>query len=389
MVTTRPSTGAKDLWLDYFPEYVHEKYPNVTVTVEQLPTDQYTSTVKMRLASGSGPDLFTWWPQMQMQPLVKAGYLYNLTSFKQIGNFNKAMVSAYTFSNKVLAIPLGMSFLTVWYNKDMFAKTGITDIPDSWDAFLEDCQKLKDAGIVPIVDGDKQSFTEQFPIYQIGASQIYVKNKNFDTQLSSGKTKFTDVLWTNTLTKFQNLYTKGYVMSGSLGLSQDQARQMFIDGKAAMTIDGSFGYSALTKTGAVTFEKGIFPLPGNDKGQKQIVNLSPGVGLCVNAKSSNISAIMEVLNYMFTKDTPLFNIWVQNNDNITDYNGTNDPRKLISDYIAKYTTNHETYGNLNNNWPSGVSDALTSGTQELVMNTTTVQKVQQSLQDKFDQLNTQ
>lgn len=61
MVTTRPSTDAKDFYLDWLPELVHERFPNITIEVEQLPTDQYKQTVRLRFASGEGPDLFTWW----------------------------------------------------------------------------------------------------------------------------------------------------------------------------------------------------------------------------------------------------------------------------------------------------------------------------------------
>ena len=60
MVTTRPSSDNKDFFLDWLPELVHEKFPNITIEVEQLPSDEYKQTVRMKYASGEGPDLFTW-----------------------------------------------------------------------------------------------------------------------------------------------------------------------------------------------------------------------------------------------------------------------------------------------------------------------------------------
>ena len=44
MVTTRPSTDKKDFYLDLLPELVHEKFPNITIEVEQLPTVQTDCT---------------------------------------------------------------------------------------------------------------------------------------------------------------------------------------------------------------------------------------------------------------------------------------------------------------------------------------------------------
>lgn len=52
MVTTRPTTDAKDFYLDWLPELVKEKYPNINIEVEQLPTDQYKQTVRLKFASG-------------------------------------------------------------------------------------------------------------------------------------------------------------------------------------------------------------------------------------------------------------------------------------------------------------------------------------------------
>ena len=88
MVTTRPSTDSKDFFLDWLPELVHEKFPNITIEVEQLPSDEYKQTVRMKYASGEGPDLFTWWPQLQAVDLVEAGYVRDISDFSLLGKFD-------------------------------------------------------------------------------------------------------------------------------------------------------------------------------------------------------------------------------------------------------------------------------------------------------------
>ncbi|HIT90614.1 MAG TPA: extracellular solute-binding protein, partial [Candidatus Merdenecus merdavium] len=57
MVTTRPTTDSKDFYLDWLPELVKEEYPHINIEVEQLPTDQYKQTVRLKFASGQGPDI--------------------------------------------------------------------------------------------------------------------------------------------------------------------------------------------------------------------------------------------------------------------------------------------------------------------------------------------
>ena len=117
MVTTRPTTDAKDFYLDWLPELVKEKYPNINIEVEQLPTDQYKQTVRLKFASGQGPDIFTWWPGLQAQDLVEAGYVRDMSDFSLLEKFNSDIASSYEFDGKTYAIPLGSSFLTTWYNK--------------------------------------------------------------------------------------------------------------------------------------------------------------------------------------------------------------------------------------------------------------------------------
>lgn len=50
-----------------------------------------------------------------------------------------------------------------FYNKDLFAKAGITDVPSqpTWDQFIGWCQTLQDAGYIPLaLEGDARSFWE-------------------------------------------------------------------------------------------------------------------------------------------------------------------------------------------------------------------------------------
>ena len=107
MVTTRPTTDAKDFYLDWLPELVKEKYPNINIEVEQLPTDQYKQTVRLKFASGQGPDIFTWWPGLQAQDLVEAGYVRDMSDFSLLEKFNSDIASSYEFDGKTYAIPLG------------------------------------------------------------------------------------------------------------------------------------------------------------------------------------------------------------------------------------------------------------------------------------------
>ncbi|WP_235853279.1 ABC transporter substrate-binding protein [Luxibacter massiliensis] len=377
--------GENEFYNETLPELVHEQFPNIDIEVEELPSDNYKSTIQMKFASGEGPDLFEWWPDKQAEPLIEAGYCLDLSDLECIGDFREDMVDSFTFDDKNYAVPLGSSFLTTWYNESMFEEAGISEAPMNWEEFIDCCEKLKSAGITPIVMGDKDAYVIQFGIYMTGASAIYADNPEFDDQLYTGETKFTDACWVEAVEKYKYLYDNGYVMEDTLGLSHDQARQAFIDGRAAMTFDGSFGWEALMAEGAAEFERGLFMLPSNEEGEDMVYNLTPAEGIFGGANEGHEDAVKAVMSYWFTEGTPLFEEWAKTNDNIPAHNNLSDNRELIQEYFARYDGLSTIY-NLNNAWPNGVSDEMTAKFQEVIAGDASAEDVTTAMQTKFEQV---
>jgi raffinose/stachyose/melibiose transport system substrate-binding protein len=190
----------------------------------------------------------------------------------------------------------------------------------------------------------------------------------------------------NTVQKFADLYDKGYVIENSLGLSQEQSRQAFLDGQAAMIFDGSFGYDALSKQGAVEFEKGMFCIPSNEEGKKFVYNLTPSNGIFVSSNSKKQDAINKVLEYWFTEGTPLFEKWTTTTSDISCYDGVEDSRELIKEYLERYKNDQSIY-NLNNAWPEGVSDMMCTLFQDVISGNSPSEVVCEGMQRKFEELN--
>jgi raffinose/stachyose/melibiose transport system substrate-binding protein len=54
---------------------------------------------------------------------------------------------------RVLVVPLDLQFYNGFYNKDLFAKAGISTFPTNWTELFAACDKLKAAGITPFTYG--------------------------------------------------------------------------------------------------------------------------------------------------------------------------------------------------------------------------------------------
>ena len=320
--------------------------------------------------------------------LADAGYLASLNDLDNVKDRMDSLASV-TYDGDVVTDTAGVSILGTYYNKDLFAQAGIESEPQTWDEFLEDCKKLKDAGIQPIVMGDKDQYVLQFGLYQLAADEIYSKNPDYDTQLRDGDASFTDEgTWDKVLEMYKTLYDEGYIdASKSLGYGASQAIQDFIDGKAAMTFDGSFNITALTAEGAAgNFERGYFPLPGTD-GTYTATCLSAGYS--IYSKSEHVDECKELLDYWLDGESEAWDAYLATGKIIATYgNGADSTPNydLFKPFIDLLNDGKGFYW-CNQAWPAGTETEMESLFSEMVGGQgTEIEDITEGMQDKFEDL---
>ena len=381
-----------DFETEQLPALVKEKWPNVTLEVTKLPDDNYYTSLKTKLASGECPDIILTQPmyagQNSCYALAEAGYLTSLNDLDNVKDRMDSLASV-TYDGDVVTDTAGVSILGTYYNKDLFAQAGIESEPQTWDEFLEDCKKLKDAGIQPIVMGDKDQYVLQFGLYQLAADEIYSKNPDYDTQLRDGDASFTDEgTWDKVLEMYKTLYDEGYIdASKSLGYGASQAIQDFIDGKAAMTFDGSFNITALTAEGAAgNFERGYFPIPGTD-GTYTATCLSAGYS--IYSKSEHVDECKELLDYWLDGESEAWDAYLATGKIIATYgNGADSTPNydLFKPFIDLLNDGKGFYW-CNQAWPAGTETEMESLFSEMVGGQgTEIEDITEGMQDKFEDL---
>ena len=374
------------------PDLVHKKWPNVTLEVTKLPDDNYYTSLKTKLASGECPDIILTQPMYagsnSCYALAEAGYLASLNDLDYLSNMPD--LSAVTYDGNVVTATTGVSILGTYYNKDLFSKAGSTEEPKTWDEFLADCKKLKDAGIQPIVMGDKDQYVMQFGLYQIAANEIYSKNPKYDDELRTGDTSFTDKdTWDKVLTMYKQLYDEGYIdASQSLGYGASQAIQDFIDGKAAMTFDGSFNAAALTATGeGGDFERGYFPIPSESGEQYTATCLAAGYS--IYAKSKYVDQCKEIFDYWMNGDNEIWDAQLATGRVIPLYGKGADsiPNYDLFKPFIDLTNEGKGFHWCNQAWPAGTETTMEEMFSEMIGGQgTTVDDITKGMQDKFEDL---
>lgn len=388
------TAAENDYETQVLPELVKKAFPNITLEVTKLPDDQYYTALKTKLASGECPDLILAQPKYaganSVIGLAKAGYLEPLTDLSSIKLWGEAGAESFSYEDEIYAMPTGVTILGTYYNKDMFEKNGLS-IPTNWDEFLNCCKVLKEAGVQPIVMGDKDMYVLQFGLYQLAANQVYAQNAEYDNDLRTGKTKFTDEnAWNKVLEMYKTLYDNEYISSTSLGLGAQQAIQKFVDGEAAMTFDGSFNAPALNAKGAVDFERGYFPLPGNAKGEELYTSMAMGAGPAIFSGSKYINECKEILNLWFDGESDMYKAYVDAGRSIVTYGyGSDKVDPLFQPFLDLYNDNKSFYW-CNQGWPAGVETEMEALFSEMIGGQgTTVADITQGMQNKFEELYTE
>ncbi len=247
---------------------VTDKYPDISVKKLVSPTQDRTNYAKQLLASGQFPDVMI---AVSPAGFAESGNLYAWTP-DELKDF--AYPSNGAISGKVYQLPANTQTIpVVYYNKDLFAKAGISAPPKTYAELLADAAKLKAKGITPfVVGGVHDSLGPTWAA--ILATEVYAKNPNWMHDRRAGKVKFSDPDFTRGAAKLAELAQKGYIDKRDVSRDYAATQQAFLDGEGAMYVMGNWFAAAVDdpKT-KPSWQVGQFEWPSDDG--KMVVPASP------------------------------------------------------------------------------------------------------------------
>lgn len=150
-------------WETEMIEAFEEGNPNIKIEVQKVSTDSFNQTVMTRFASGDAPDILTF-TENDITDMVPSGYIMDLSDSANIENYDEGMLDSLSLDGKVYALPIANDFMCVTYSKDVFEAAGITEVPKTWDEFMDVCATLQENGVTPLVAG----FADQWAVNGVG-----------------------------------------------------------------------------------------------------------------------------------------------------------------------------------------------------------------------------
>ena len=277
----------------------NKQHPDVRVVREAMPPDQVRTVLKTRLASGSGPDVFSY----DTGPgfggvLAKAGLLAPLDDAyeEQDWKIYPWARARATYGGKTYGVPVQVEQVGIFYNSDLFAEMGVRP-PKTLEEFEQVAEAAKQRGLTPLAYGDK----DQWPAsHQFSMVVSNLLGREGLDEILYGEGRWDDPKVVRAIeVYFRQFAQKGYVPKGANGISYDDANALFYSKKAAMLPTGTWLVSDLTKKSP--FKVGFFPFPSID-GSVIAPPAGVGAGWFVSAKSKNKDAAVKFIDFMIGEE---------------------------------------------------------------------------------------
>ncbi len=276
--------------------------PNIKIEYNYTENEAYKTKIQVAMLGGAGPDIFFNWGGETQAIYSREGMLLDLTKSvsKDYWGLSKGLFSNHSYNGKIYGIPFYPTVNTVWYNKVMFAKYGITP-PKTWSELLTVCEKLKSQGIIPFTIGGKDSWT-------ILHAFVYMADRAAGPKLyqeaKAGKARFDNPAFVKAFGMLDALVKKGYFPPDALNLTYGDACQLMMKDKAAMMAMGNWHFTVITNECKSDLDKWDFftypVLEGGKSDPNSILGAADGYS--INKSCKNPDAAIKFLKFMANKE---------------------------------------------------------------------------------------
>ena len=224
---------------DYMKEFLDEfeKEEGIKVDLQYAPpVQQYVDKFSVLAASGQMTDMF-FTAAENKQEIMEKGLADDISDMEIFKRIDPKVSETYGEDGKIYAYSPDAWVAGIFYNKDLFEKAGITEEPQTWDEFVEDCKLLKETGVEPYVDDSENVHNLPMDLY---CSGVIGQDRDSDKEINDGDSTFEEKYTDTFNTWYADMIESGLYSQVSLGLNSNQVQDMFVTGQAAMMHGGTW-----------------------------------------------------------------------------------------------------------------------------------------------------
>lgn len=323
-------------------------------------TTIYQNTLNQAAKTGKGPDLMTWWSGYRMVDGAKGGLFADISdvwkSAIKAGDVPADLQKQFMVGGKTYAIPNGVSYWPLFYNKKMFKELNLTP-PKTWDEFINILDTIKTKkGVAPLsstVDGKWPSFIwfEQLLISQ--DPQLYL-------DLTSNKIKYNNPKVLEVFNIWKGMLDKGYFTPGDTSFWGDQPKKL-LDQGTMIALGTWYNGSIIANDMTPGKDYDAFVIPNINPALKtqSIIVESGAIGAL--AKSKNLATAKKALREWLK--FPVQAIWADQSGD-----GVPNPKVPVGDPVIKGLSKYIATNKVNllqRYWESGPVPLIEGGVEIL------------------------
>jgi raffinose/stachyose/melibiose transport system substrate-binding protein len=280
-------------------EAFEAKYTYITVEHETRPSGgEGDNFVKTRLATGDMNDVFFYNAGSLMHALNPSNNLLDLTNEPFMATVQDSFKSTVSLDGKVYGGAAGAAMGGGWfYNKRVYADLGLS-VPKSWAHLMENNEKIKASGIIPVIGTYKDDWTSQL-IVLADYYNVQAQLPTFADDYTNNKAKFADSpAALRSFEKLQEVFDKGYLNKDFLATNYDAGIKMLAEGTGAHYPMLSFAIPVWEQNYPdLINDIGFFAQPGDDASDNGLTVWMPG-GAYIYKHSKNIEAAKKFVAFV-------------------------------------------------------------------------------------------
>jgi raffinose/stachyose/melibiose transport system substrate-binding protein len=215
-----------------------EENSNIKVEVEAYENESYKTKIKTSM-QGEIPDVFFSWGAGFADQFIKAGKILPLDDYVSDveGNFMEGTTDSFIGEDgKLYGIPVYRWAAILYCNEELFEQNNV-ELPETFDQLLTAIEVFNSKDITPIAVGEKDKWPGMF-FQNIAA--IRTAGVQLSNDALNGKESFDQDQFVESAEIVEELVAANAFGDNPMALSNDEAQQEFMQGKAAMRYMGSW-----------------------------------------------------------------------------------------------------------------------------------------------------
>lgn len=239
---------------------------NVTLNLDANPSgSEGDNLVRTKMSTGEMDDLLYYNSGSQFQALDPVTNLTPLDDQPWVDRLDDNAAMAMSSGDSLYGAPVGVSFSGAMnYNVEIYEELGLS-VPKTWDEFIANCEKIKEAGYTAVIQTYGDTYTSQITVLG-DFYNVLAQDPSWAEDYTAGKSKYAEEPALDGFVKTGELEAKGFFNENYPSATYDEGVRMLVEGEGAhypmLTNNVS---SAIGELFPEAGDKvGVFPIPSRD-----------------------------------------------------------------------------------------------------------------------------